>query len=80
MRNIAKSLKFYTSLTGKFPDSLKPLVENGYLSKKETLDPWGRQFILGKNSYYFAIFSQGPSHNDPEDDIYFDLENQFYHE
>lgn len=80
MNNIVKSLKFYISLTGTFPYNLESLVKEGYISRKETLDPWGREFILEKNSQFFAIFSQGLSPDDPGDDIYFHLDNQFYHE
>lgn len=76
MGNIVKSLKLYTSLTGRFPDNLKSLVEEGYLSEVEISDPWGRQFIFEKNSQFIAIFSQGSSPDDPGDDICFSLDNQ----
>lgn len=75
MNNMVKSLKFYTSLKGKFPDNINSLVEGGYLSKEETMDPWGRPFILEKDGQFFTLFSQGPSPDDPGDDLYFYVGN-----
>lgn len=74
MNPIVKSLKFYTSMTETTPGNLNKLVEAGYLLKKETLDPWGRPFVLETKDPYFVIFSHGASLDDPNDNIYFNDE------
>ena len=57
--------------TGKFPDNLEVLVQDGLLSKKSLTDSWGTPFAYKKTTKFIEIRSAGPDcAMNTEDDLY----------
>lgn len=67
IKNIAA---IYRLNNGSFPDSIRILVESGYLSEKEIKDSWGEEIILSTGNEKLTIFSKGEDRRkNTKDDI-----------
>ncbi|MDH5510285.1 MAG: DUF4388 domain-containing protein [Nitrospinota bacterium] len=57
---VDRALKTYYTLNSDLPESLESLVNNGFLNKADSMDPWENAYMLEIENSSFKLYSTGP--------------------